>query len=146
MELLKFKKTVDQFYTIAKGTAAFSNLGAVTDEEAIARAHLSTKREVGRKWTWCGQNGTCVIVAGMAGDIIFTNKLEVKLSDTYKESAVFKQEPELLFNLLEFAFYEGHPIFGVIEALDLEILNKTLAETTVSNFRNIHKTLLRTTN
>lgn len=142
MQLLKVNKTREQFSKVAMATSLFSDLGRVTDQEAIGHAYQYTQTEVGRKFVWISDRGVRVIAAGLAGDVTFSTDLNVELSEVYKDSEVFKQEPELLINLLEYAFYEGAPLFGLIEGLDKQILDKTSAAEGVGYFRAIHKQLI----
>jgi len=142
MQLLKVNKTREQFAKIATATSYFSDLGRMSDQDAIGFAYQHTQTEVGRKFVWISNRGVRVIAAGLAGDVMFSTDLNVELSEVYKDSEVFKQEPELLTNLLEYAFYEGSPLFGLIEQLDNQILNKASAAEGVGYFRAIHKQLI----
>jgi len=142
---LGFSKTKNAFDQVVWNTRVFSDLGRISNQEAIGRAYQSTQVEIGRKFAWFGENGACVIAAGHAGDVMFDKTLDVQLSETYKDSEVFKQEPELVINLLEYAFYSGNPLFGLIEALDKQILNRESAEEGVKYFRSIFKTLANIT-
>lgn len=143
MKLLKVNKTREQFKAVAMATSVFSNLGNMTNQDAIAHAYQSTQTEVGRKFVWIGENGVRVMAAGLAGDVTFSSKLDVELSEIYKDSEVFKQEPELITNLLEFAFYEGMPLFALIEGLDKQILSRESAKEQIGYFRSVHGTLTR---
>lgn len=141
MELLKVNKTREQFAAVALATSMFSDLGRMKNQDAITHAYQSTQKEVGRKFVWIGESGVRVIAAGQAGDIMFTTSLNVEMSEVYKDSEVFKQEPDLIKNLLEYAFYEGMPLFGLIEGLDKQILDRESAVDGIGYFRSIHRTL-----
>lgn len=146
MELLKVNKTREQFAVIAMATSIMSDLGRMKNQDAVAHAYQHTQTEVGRKFVWIGEFGVRVMAAGMAGDVTFTTSLHAELSEVYKESEAFKREPDLVKNLLEYAFYEGLPLFGLIDALDRQVLDRESAEEVITYFKSTLRTLSKLTN
>jgi hypothetical protein len=141
MVSLQFTKSLEAFKNVAAMTKAFSNMGPVLRREAILYAQqYSEKVEVGRKWAWTGEKGTSVMVGGIEGHVLFDSSLNVKICDNYKSTAIYKQKPDLLINLLEYAFYEGYPMFALIEALDKQV---QCHEQNIDGFVKIHESLVR---
>lgn len=141
MVSLQFTKSQEAFKNVVATTKVFSDMGPVMQREAILYAQeYSQKVEVGRKWAWTGEEGVSVMVGGVEGYVLFDSSLNVKISDTYKRTTVYKQKQDLLVNLLEYAFYEGYPMFGLIEALDKQVeQNQQHAD----GFVKIHEALVR---
>lgn len=141
MVSLQFTKSQESFKNIVATTKVFSDMGPVMHREAVLYAQeYSQKVEVGRKWAWTGEKGMSVMVAGVEGYVLFDSSLNVKISETYKNTAVYKQKQDLLINLLEYAFYEGYPMFGLIEALDKQIEQH---QQNADGFVKIHESLIR---
>lgn len=141
MVALQFTKSKGAFNLVAASTKAFSDMGPVRHREAVLYAQeYSKKIEVGRKWAWTGEKGVSVMVAGVEGYVMFDSSLNVSISETYKNTAVYKQKQDLLINLLEYAFYEGYPMFALIEALDKQVEER---QQNADSFVKIHDALVR---
>lgn len=141
MVSLQFTKSPEVFKNVVAMTKVFSDMGPVMHREAVLYAQeYSQKVEVGRKWVWVGEKGMAIMVAGVEGYVSFDSSLNVKISDSYKNTTVYKQKQDLLINLLEYAFYEGYPMFALIEALDRQVEQN---QQDADGFVKIHDSLVR---
>ena len=146
MNKLKYDKTTQSFDDVFRATKAFSDLGDMTLSQGLehARNEMNVSHDAGRKWAFVDPHyGETVLISGKNGYIHFTRERGLQISRNYTQTQIYIYDRNMVVELLEYSFYTGNPVFGLIEALDLQIDEPLEARTRVAYWLSVHKQLVK---